>query len=518
RGLSFARTIQRQAAEFLRAGMLPPKMQGKGAAHVSLLDRPDIAAGISDWATAQGVSPTRLRRFLNQDLLPRIAPGSKVSYKAASKRLRKMGYAKETYKKGVYVDGHERADNILYRQEGLSIKYDDKTGEPLPLTLPTAEQRRHIFFHDECCFNANDREKTIWLKPGEQQLRQKGRGRAVHVSEFIYEAGGVLRLTADERRKQELLPEDQRLKANESRVIMYPGKGRDGWWDMPKLFAQVVDTIDLFEFKHPGDKMVIVFDQAKAHAAFADDALVASRMQVGSGIKQPQMRDTTIPDDNPNPALRGTTQRMVFDDGTPKGMKVVLQERGLYDRIKPGARGQPVGKCKSCSTSEAKRTEMEKRAREALEADPELYGSFAAEVPAAAETDSWCCMLRCLSQQKDFREEKPKIQKYIEARGHFCAFLPKFHCELNPIELMWANGKQKFRDEADGTFETAKKLVPRCLDAIPPTRIRHFFRKVYRYMDAYRKGLDAKQTAYAVKKYKSHRSVPAGIMMDVNII
>lgn len=30
----------------------------------------------------------------------------------------------------------------------------------------------------------------------------------------------------------------------------------------------------------------------------------------------------------------------------------------------------------------------------------------------------------------------------IEDGGHICLFLPKFHCELNPIEIYWAYIKQ----------------------------------------------------------------------------
>jgi hypothetical protein len=33
-----------------------------------------------------------------------------------------------------------------------------------------------------------------------------------------------------------------------------------------------------------------------------------------------------------------------------------------------------------------------------------------------------------------------------------------------------------------------------------------------------REGLNFRQAAYAVKKYKSHRRIPANIMMDINII
>ncbi|KAJ6617726.1 hypothetical protein B0H10DRAFT_2434264 [Mycena sp. CBHHK59/15] len=46
-----------------------------------------------------------------------------------------------------------------------------------------------------------------------------------------------------------------------------------------------------------------------------------------------------------------------------------------------------------------------------------------------------CCMQRVLSLQQDFREEKPLLQLIIEKAGHKCLFLPKFHCELNPIEM-----------------------------------------------------------------------------------
>jgi hypothetical protein len=44
--------------------------------------------------------------------------------------------------------------------------------------------------------------------------------------------------------------------------------------------------------------------------------------------------------------------------------------------------------------------------------------------------------------EQDFREEKPLIQLKIEEAGHICLFLPKFHCELNPIERYWGYSKR----------------------------------------------------------------------------
>ena len=52
----------------------------------------------------------------------------------------------------------------------------------------------------------------------------------------------------------------------------------------------------------------------------ADEALNADKMNVGPGGKQPKMRDTV---------WGGQTQKMVDHNGTPKGMRTVLQERGV---------------------------------------------------------------------------------------------------------------------------------------------------------------------------------------------
>jgi len=43
-------------------------------------------------------------------------------------------------------------------------------------------------------------------------------------------------------------------------------------------------------------------------------------------------------------------------------------------------------------------------------------------------------MIAELSKCENFAQEKLCIQKIIEQRGHKFVLLPKFHCELNPIE------------------------------------------------------------------------------------
>jgi hypothetical protein len=64
-----------------------------------------------------------------------------------------------------------------------------------------------------------------------------------------------------------------------------------------------------------------------------------------------------------------------------------------------------------------------------------------ANTEAQSTQDLWCCMYRVLSLQEDFLSERPLIQIVIENTGHVCLFLLQFHCELNPIEMLWGYAK-----------------------------------------------------------------------------
>jgi hypothetical protein len=175
------------------------------------------------------------------------------------------------------------------------------------------------------------------------------------------------------------------------------------------------------------------------------------------GGKQPKMRDTIIPGTN-------RAQSMVFPDdhkgvdkdgspvaGKPKGMQQVLAERGLFSVLEETAKsrgGKVVGTCELCRASQAER---ERVAREAKSRQPEVEGLRAGclarfGTSALDEQDGNrpinCCMQRLLSVQEDFKNEKPLLQLIIEGAGHICLFLPKFHCELNPIELVWGQAKR----------------------------------------------------------------------------
>ncbi|KAI5832151.1 hypothetical protein K523DRAFT_414427 [Schizophyllum commune Tattone D] len=612
RGVYFARQLRADAGHVLRTGELPENRQGKGAAHATNFDNPEVKMNLKKWADREvdisegglGLNerptPEKLLVFVNSHLFPRLGIDATISPSTAVRWLKWLGFVCTRFSKGIFWDGHERKDVVAARKAYTELMelsvlpfayhYEDKTLLEHAPNLPPGTKIHYPIFHDETCFQANDQTNSIWLREGEQELRSKSRGRNVHVSDFIIEKSenGRLALTADEIAQEEMLPimplppsvqaapaavdapkkgkgrkgktkssptaipvatdcttaatEDwvppppptphtrYRLTTYDARQIIYPGANHDPYWDMPQLLAQVKRAIDIFDVKFPDGTAVFIFDCSSAHEAFASDALLAHKMNRNPGGAQPVMHDTKIPGTD-------TVQSMVFpldsnlldDKGAPlagkvKGMEQVLRERGLLHLLEENGR-RPVGTCGPCKQSAAAREKAAKLAKsKADEIDGGgVEGRDAIAAAALAEAEDVarptnCCMQRLLASQPDFRDEKPLLQVLIEKRGHKCLFLPKFHCEFNPIEMVWGQAKTRFRKFSDGTFPTAQRLVPECLEKVTVDNIRRYFRHCYRYMSAYKIGLNAQQAKYAVKKYSSHRRIPQSIFMDVNIM
>ena len=96
----------------------------------------------------------------------------------------------------------------------------------------------------------------------------------------------------------------------------------EGYWNNEKFIKQLEDVIKILYVKYPKEcyNVFWFFDHSSGLTAFAEDALNVNRMNVQLGGAQPRMRDTYY---------NGRLQRMVLADGTPKGMKRVLEERGV---------------------------------------------------------------------------------------------------------------------------------------------------------------------------------------------
>jgi hypothetical protein len=232
--------------------------------------------------------------------------------------------------------------------------------------------------------------------------------------------------------------------------------------------------IPAFEKAHgPGYQALIMVDNSQGHSAYAEDALVASRMNVNPGGSQARLRDGWYEQDG-----QRITQMMIFmsDHPTypnqPKGLRHILAERGISTH---GLQGKCKKKCNPAGTA--------------------------------------CCCRHIMEHQPDFQVQKSLVQEVIENAGHLCIVLPKFHCELNFIEFFWGAVKRYLREHCDMSFNTLKENMPLALASVELTTIRRWEHRMHRWMDAYRQGLDtqdaqAKVKAFCSTKYKSHRRIP----------
>ncbi|EGO18931.1 hypothetical protein SERLADRAFT_443479 [Serpula lacrymans var. lacrymans S7.9] len=540
KGPYFARQIRENARYLLRHQRLPLSLRSAQNGQYMLLDDENVLQVVRSYLAAQAIgtiTPFELCRHVNNVIIPTLdltGKKSTICERIAIRWLGKLGYQCRDVKKGLYYDGHERPDVVeartkyleeMKRLERLMCKYDDDTLEPIPPELGPGKKEHVVVMLDESIVGTNESAHRCWLKEGEQPLRRKGNGRGVHICGYICETVGQLKLSDEQITEQLKLLEDQRLKVTDSCKIIYPGKNHDTWWDLQQLMDQTVHAIDIFEYLHPNKVGIWVFNCSSAHEGLAHDALNVNNMNINTGGKQRSLRTTIIPLNNPPPLpgkddTRGRPQSMVFPAdhpneelrNKPKGMQVVLQEHeSVWDELmKRSKAGKPVGKCKECKMSEVKKDAARRVAEaEAMGQEDAVPEDDVAQAdqPDIQPVSDWCCMYRVLSLQDDFANEKPMLQKYIEGRGHICMYLPKFHCELNPIEMLWGFMKYRYRKVSDGKFSTAKVLVPQCLNMCDTITIRRFFCKTWRYMDSYSKGLDAYQTAFAVKVFKSHRRV-----------
>lgn len=75
-----------------------------------------------------------------------------------------------------------------------------------------------------------------------------------------------------------------------------------------------------------------------------------------------------------------------------------------------------------------------------------------------------------LAECPDFKHEKTELEKLVSNFAtssqvqHSVLFLPKFHCEFNPIELAWAKSKIYTRQHCGYSIVALRKLVPIALD------------------------------------------------------
>ncbi|KAF8804896.1 hypothetical protein BYT27DRAFT_7225151 [Phlegmacium glaucopus] len=178
----------------------------------------------------------------------------------------------------------------------------------------------------------------------------------------------------------------------------------------------------------------------------------------------------------------GTVQSLYFPDGHEwagifKGMVIILEEHGYKDIQKLRA------ECKSFNCA-----------------------------PPALD----CCCHRILFNELDFVNINTILEATCNACGFQVIFLPKFHCELNFIEQCWGYAKWLYRLNPESSQEDhLKRNALAALDAIPLESMHRFANRSRRFIDAYDKGLNGQQAAWAARKYHDHCVLPETLMDDL---
>ncbi len=449
------------------------------------------------------ISAKKLMNYINSDAI-RSKHGIErpISERTARRYLNTLGYRWAAPKKGQYADGHEREDVVYYREQVFLPQWrrieqrmanwvrDDvmKECNPGP-RMPGLESEVIAWFHDETVFYAHDRRKRGWYhKDAPAKPYTKGEGASLMIADFVSARFGWLQS-----------PDGKRG----ARKVMRPGKNRDGYFTYEEICNQAAEAMAILQEFYPQYEHVFIYDNASTHLKRAPDALSARRMpknipKAGTnwGVETTKRNPITgkieyQPDGKPEKIkirmadahlADGTPQPLYFPEGHEhagifKGMAVVLQERGFGDMSKVRA------ECKDFKCAPGLTT---------------------------------CCCRRILYNQPDFVAVESLLESTCKAYGFKVMFLPKFHCELNFIEQCWGYAKRIYRLNPESSREDVlQKNALTALNSIPLESMRKFSNRSRRFMDAYSRGLNGRQAAWAARKYRGHRVLPASILDEL---
>ncbi|CAG8592250.1 19196_t:CDS:2 [Cetraspora pellucida] len=302
---------------FIKTEELLPYCQGKHTKLESLIDAKDFT-------------------YIEDTLFPKLIGHIKedtILKRTCRNYMYLWGFKYDERRKSIFFDGHEKPDVVAYRNEWLKRMFvykkniKDFVSESLEfvleLQLNLGKKEYVQITHDECYFYANDGRRRIWIQKGKNILRLKHLGHFIMVSAFLCSCHGLLRLTDQQ------LYENLYIKNKETFVIH--SVQVDGYWKAEHMLEQLVSkVIPVFEILHPGCIGMFCFDQSTNHNAMAEDALIAKRMNLSSGGKQPVMRNGWFIDKT----RKKYVQSMVFSNdyqkeelrGKQKGLRQMLEE------------------------------------------------------------------------------------------------------------------------------------------------------------------------------------------------
>ena len=402
-------------------------------------------------------NPSNFLELLNTSLLSKI-PGapSKISLRTSRRWMIFLGYSAKEKSKGYYVDDHERADVVAHRGAFLQTMEDIEK----KMVYFEGEEMEVERYPDGCQSTEDNHQSAdmcVLIVHDESTFNSN------ECNRVFWLASGTSALFPKSRGRSRMISgfmchchgflSDGELK---SYSCITPGANNDGYWTNKDLVEQFEKVVPLFRKVHPYAKLCFFFDNSQNHHARAPDALCASNLNLSDGGKNARLMRNTYYFDPQGARVEQASQTAA---GVQKGVRTYLVERGKW------AVGMNL-----------------ERARAVLDAEP------------------------------DFQEDKDKVWLNVIASkfgNTTIIFFPKFHCELNFIEMVWGYIKAVLRKMCTFKFEDLCKNLDEIVNNIPLAYVRRVNRHYLRFMDGYRKGFKGPILDYIMRKYRAHRAIPA---------
>lgn len=479
-----AAAIRDWAKQYRTSGELSVYKQGRHPKRATLIDDEAVQAACQNYL--RNLKPDErtehgyCRWFSDVYYVQRfgVSRATPLSPKTARAWFEKLGWYMWSKKKGIYVDGHERADVVQYRATFLESirKYQcrmktysgpnmEQVKEPV---LQPGEKEIVVVVQDECIVHANDGRKRILVERGHEPIFKKGEGASKMISGFCCPCHGPMALSPELAAQHPEVARNADVETyscnafpdGHSFVSIDVGKkyGEDGYWTSAHLDVQLKKrAIAIFKLLHPNCEGLWLFDNSQNHQAMAEDGLRVTHLNLGDGGKNaPKLRAGWFM----QVGLR-VVQPMQNAEGVQLGVKSILQGRGLW----PAA---------GLKLADAR---------------------------------------KLLAEQPDFKEQRGRLVECMIGAGQHILMFPKYHCEFNFIENLWGRMKVYLRRNCDYDFAALQRSIPLAVESVPVPVIRRYAQRCDRFMDAYRPmangvQLTPAQAARAVKKFKSHRCIP----------
>ncbi|CAF4218118.1 unnamed protein product, partial [Adineta steineri] len=182
--------------------------------------------------------------------------------------LRHWGFRFDSNTKRPYFEGHERPDIVSHRESFIKYFIERKdhyyavSNDENPIwTIPTQKPPSVLIFHDESTFRSGEVSAKRWIFNNNAPFFSKGRGRSAMVSDYLIMHPSGPFFTLNEKEYKQAIEMFPEL-ANDDDDVNYVEKTATGYINFERLFKLLK-----FKSEFRNHNIEVVVDNATTHTA-----------------------------------------------------------------------------------------------------------------------------------------------------------------------------------------------------------------------------------------------------------